>query len=83
MKCFLKVYQKPEVCGAPSKKAVRHLLHPLRRCQQNQDEVRMKICDKWRKKLAAFWKHIVDLISDNKRFPIPTSRQKGDLCRRK
>ena len=46
---------------------------PLR--SEEQDQVRMNVCDTWRKKPAAFWKHSVDLIIDNKRFPIPTSRQ--------
>jgi len=36
-------------------------------------ETRMDVCDVWRKKPAAFWRDRVDLIIDNKKFPIPTT----------
>ena len=34
----------------------------------------MEVCDLWRKKPKSFWKSNVDLIIDNKKFLIPTSR---------
>ena len=38
-----------------------------------QEANRADVCQEWRKRPAAFWTHGVDLIIDNKKFPLPTS----------
>ena len=37
------------------------------------EATRTEVCDEWRKKPERFWQTGVDLIIDNKKFPIPTT----------